>query len=147
MTKSWLLEELQIEEHITEIMEQLYPYQIWLLKGEIGAGKTTLVRKLCGLIGSEQETSSPSYSIVQEYRFHENKYQINRLFHMDLYRLQNVKEAMDIGIDEIFESGARCIIEWPDLILPMIQGLSSISIHIDGSGTNKRIYELQNTHS
>ncbi|MFN8279624.1 MAG: tRNA (adenosine(37)-N6)-threonylcarbamoyltransferase complex ATPase subunit type 1 TsaE [Saprospiraceae bacterium] len=147
MTKSWLLDELQMENHVPEILEQLFPFQIWLLKGEMGAGKTTLVRKLCGVIGSEQETSSPSYSIIQEYRFNENKFGINNLFHIDLFRLHNLQEVIDVGIEEILENGARCIIEWPELIQPIIQGLSVISIQIEGSGTNKRIYKLEKTHS
>ena len=85
--------------------------------GEMGAGKTTVISAIAKALGvSHDEISSPSFSIVNEYR---SDVTAELIYHFDLYRLQSIEQAIDIGIEDYFDSGALCLIEWPDLIDPL----------------------------
>lgn len=83
---------------------------IILLHGSMGAGKTTFIKSIAKLLGVMDMTSSPTFSIVNEYRTADD----NPLYHFDLYRLNSEEEAYDMGIDEYFYSGNLCLIEWPE---------------------------------
>lgn len=86
-------------------------HKIFLFDGEMGAGKTTLIKLMCQKLGVKNEMSSPSYSIVNEYRANGNT-----IYHFDFYRLKSLEEALDIGVDEYFYSNAVCLIEWPQIV-------------------------------
>ena len=90
--------------------------RIFLFTGHLGAGKTALIREMCRVLGYEEEVTSPTFSIVNEYALVDNI-----LYHMDLYRLNRLEEALDIGMEDYLFSGYYCFIEWPDVILPLIQ--------------------------
>lgn len=99
---------------------------IYVLKGELGAGKTALTKYLAKNLGSKDAVSSPTYSLVNQYS-NGNK----SIYHFDLYRLENPHEVSDIGIDEYLNSGDICIIEWPEIYLSEIdQNYTEISIFI-----------------
>lgn len=83
-----------------------------LLRGEMGAGKTTLIKVLCALLGVQDEVSSPTFALVNEYLTAENR----RIYHFDLYRIDDPEEALDIGIEEYFEDDALSFVEWPERI-------------------------------
>ncbi len=103
---------------------------IWLFKGEMGAGKTTLIKSICKHFGVEDTVSSPSFSIVNEYRKNDGE----PIYHFDFYRLKNQEEAMDIGVEEYFDSGNICLIEWPEKIpdlIPMEYFEINISIKVN----------------
>ncbi len=87
-----------------------FHYPILLLKGNLGAGKTTFTKEFVARLGSENEVSSPTYSIVNEYDTPKGK-----VFHLDLYRLKNIEEVYDIGIDDYFKQSFLTIIEWPEI--------------------------------
>jgi tRNA threonylcarbamoyladenosine biosynthesis protein TsaE len=89
---------------------------IWLLEGEMGAGKTTLVKAIGKELGIKETVASPTFSIVNEYQTADGQ----TIFHFDFYRLKNETEAYDIGVNEYFESGNLCIIEWPEKIPTLI---------------------------
>lgn len=86
--------------------------RVWMFEGEMGAGKTTLIKVICALLGVKDETSSPTFSIINEYKGIKD----NSVFHFDFYRIKNETEAYDMGIEEYFESGSFCFVEWPDRI-------------------------------
>jgi len=96
-------------------MEQLFieakNRKIWFLYGDLGAGKTTLVQQVCRHLGSKDEVTSPTFSLVNEYESPNEQ-----IYHLDLYRLKNFDEALDVGIMEYLDSGQYCLIEWPQLI-------------------------------
>lgn len=92
-----------------------FQHKIILFEGEMGAGKTTLIKEIIAQMGSDDETSSPTFSIVNEYET-----QMGKVFHFDLYRLKSEMEAYDFGIEEYLDSGAYCFIEWPDKIESLI---------------------------
>lgn len=87
--------------------------------GEMGAGKTTFIRTLAREMGVDEDfaVNSPSFSIINEYRSGTTGALI---YHFDLYRLENLEEALDIGIEDYLDSGAICLIEWPDIIEPLL---------------------------
>ena len=95
---------------ITEEILPLIKKKILLLKGNLGVGKTTFTKCLLEKMGSEAEVNSPTYSLVNEY-FTPN----GKVFHFDLYRINDLEELFDVGIEEYIESGLLTIIEWPDI--------------------------------
>lgn len=85
--------------------------KIFLFYGEMGAGKTTLIKALCEALGVTEQATSPTFSIVNEYPGRGS-----RIYHFDFYRLKNQTEALDMGYEEYFYSDAYCFIEWPEKI-------------------------------
>ena len=97
---------------IDNILPQL-KYNILLLNGDLGAGKTTFTKFLLARLGSSDEVSSPTYTIVNEYDTENGK-----VYHFDLYRMSSIEEVYDIGIEEYLYNGFLNIIEWADVYLP-----------------------------
>ena len=89
---------------------------IVLISGEMGVGKTTLIKEIFLSMKVIDNVSSPTFSIINEYRTNQNKV----VYHMDIYRLKNITEIEDIGLFEYLESGNLCIIEWGDIIEKLI---------------------------
>lgn len=80
--------------------------------GEMGAGKTTIIKAICEQLGVMDKISSPSFSLVNEYVTSKGE----KIFHFDFYRLNKTSEAFDLGYEEYFYSGQLCLIEWPEKI-------------------------------
>ena len=99
-----------------ELLDFAGDAKVMLFSGEMGVGKTTFIKALCRALGSEDQFSSPTFAIVNEYDSPGGK-----IFHFDLYRLKNAGELLDIGIDEYLNSGSYCFFEWPDLVQDMVQ--------------------------
>lgn len=99
---------------LDEVTSQLAPLLdgVVLLIGEMGAGKTTLVKSVCRALGVTDEVSSPTFALVNEYLDGKG----NAVYHFDLYRLESEEEALDFGVDEYLYSGALCLVEWPEKI-------------------------------
>lgn len=110
--------------------------KIAFLYGDLGAGKTTFVKSLVSLLGSEEEVSSPTYSLVNEYLIPGGK-----LYHIDLYRLNDTYEAQDIGIEEYLDSGEYCFIEWPSIIENLVD--QAVVIRIETLADNSRKFEIE----
>ncbi len=90
--------------------------KIILFEGSMGAGKTTLIKKLCEKFEVEDEVTSPTFAIVNEYNTKSN----SQIYHFDFYRLKSIEEALNIGIEEYFASENFCFIEWGELIRPIL---------------------------
>lgn len=91
---------------------------VYAFHGEMGAGKTTFIRELVKALGvDEDEANSPSFSIINEYR---SDTTAELIYHFDLYRLESVEEALEIGVEDYFDSGALCLLEWPERIEPLL---------------------------
>ncbi len=89
--------------------------KIFAIQAPIGAGKTTIIKEFCKHLGSKDNFSSPTYSIINEYNSPQGK-----IFHFDLYRVKSLTEVFDLGIEEYLESNNYCFIEWPELICDII---------------------------
>ena len=94
--------------------------RVLVFNGEIGAGKTTFIQQLCRELGVKEPVTSPTFSIVNEYRIETGNGTSGSIFHLDLYRLEQTAEAQDIGIEEYFYSGNYCFVEWPDIALGLL---------------------------
>ena len=109
---------------------------VFAFYGEMGAGKTTFIAELSHALGVEDDpTGSPSFAIINEYR---SDTTAELIYHFDLYRLESLEEAYDIGIEDYFDSGALCLIEWPervDTILPDDTVRVDVKVNDDGSRT------------
>lgn len=127
----------KVTEHLISLMDE---YKIFLLKGDLGAGKTTLVKQWMKDLGIEEDVSSPTFSIINEYRN-----ATHSVYHMDMYRLKEIDEALNIGIEEyIYGSDSFNIIEWPSLIMDLIDD-PYVMIHINVEG-DQRTFTIS-THS
>ena len=102
----------EISEVVKKLIKAGNGLSVWALHGEMGAGKTTLVKVLVATLGVHETTASPTFSIVNEYHNEDGKL----IYHFDFYRIKNEFEAFDIGTDEYFDSGNLCLIEWPEKI-------------------------------
>lgn len=78
----------------------------------MGAGKTTFISALCAALGSEDEASSPTFSIVNEYAVAPGG--SDKIYHFDFYRVETVEELLDMGLDDYWDSGSVCLMEWPE---------------------------------
>ncbi len=86
-------------------------YNLFYLKGNLGAGKTTLIQKISTILGSPDQVVSPSFALVNIYNSSQGE-----IYHIDLYRLEDIEEAIDLGIEDYLYSGNYCFVEWPELI-------------------------------
>lgn len=124
MTITYSLEEIPSVAH--QIMAQ-NPNKVVLLVGEMGAGKTTLIKALVAALGVQNATSSPTFSLVNEYHTESN----GPVYHFDVYRIKDETEAYDFGMDEYLYSGNWCFVEWPEKIPTLIpQAHSTIKIKV-----------------
>jgi tRNA threonylcarbamoyladenosine biosynthesis protein TsaE len=114
MTKRYTLEE--VPTLATELLDQFGADRVFALEGDLGAGKTTLVAEMCRQLGVETPTSSPTFSIVNEYDGEHRT-----IYHLDAYRLKDIYEALDAGLEEIFaEEDHTIFVEWPAVIQPIL---------------------------
>lgn len=110
---------------------------IWLFNGQMGVGKTTLINEISKQLGVKDTPSSPTYSVVNEY-----KSENGVIYHLDLFRLKNIPEALDAGIEEILFSGALCFIEWPEIILPLLIN-DYLEINLSNLEQNRQIQIIE----
>ncbi|MDQ3101377.1 MAG: tRNA (adenosine(37)-N6)-threonylcarbamoyltransferase complex ATPase subunit type 1 TsaE [Bacteroidota bacterium] len=109
--------------------------RIFTFTGDLGAGKTTLIKGFCEALGVKEGTSSPSFSIVNEYRTMTDQ----QIYHFDLYRLKIERELEDIGFAEYLNSGTFCFIEWPELAESLLPA-ETLHLHMRiGPGQHRTI--------
>lgn len=120
-----------------QIIDLVGTRRILLLKGELGAGKTTLTQQIVAILGHKGSTSSPTYSLINEYEGANGP-----IYHMDLCRLNDIDEAYDIGLEDYLYSGHYCFIEWPELLMDMIEGEPYVEIKIEHLEEGARRVEI-----
>ena len=126
-----------------KILEHYPDDRVFIFRGELGVGKTTLIKEICKQLQVSDPTNSPSFAIVNEY----NTDNGNILYHFDFYRIKKVEEVYDIGYEEYFYSGNYCFIEWPELIEEILPEYA-VEIRIEWDIINDtRHISLQKTNS
>lgn len=127
----------QLPSIASEIISFAKDNRIFLFYGDMGAGKTTLIKSLCENLGTTEPVTSPTFSIVNEYIGTKNK-----IYHFDFYRLKNQTEALDMGYEEYFYSDAYCFIEWPEKIPDLLpQHYVNIKINVLNDNSRQVIIE------
>jgi tRNA threonylcarbamoyladenosine biosynthesis protein TsaE len=101
---------VEVEDVAKQLIQNLKT-KTWLFYGNMGVGKTTLIKAIVKQLGCDEEVSSPTFSIVNEYELTNDK-----IFHFDLYRVKNIEEAYDFGIEDYLDSNHWVFIEWPEII-------------------------------
>lgn len=122
MNKNFLLSEGPI---IAKEIIQNSTSKIILFHGDMGVGKTTLIKEICKILGTEDLISSPTFSIVNEYITSNNE----TIFHFDFYRIDNEEEAYNIGVEDYFDSNHWCLIEWPSVVENLLP-LENVNVYL-----------------
>ena len=110
----------------------------WCFYGDLGAGKTTFIKVICQQLQIEDAVTSPTYSLVNEYSYFDPQTATTQhLYHLDLYRLKQIEEALDIGIEEYLYDEHYCFIEWAQIIEPILP-TEVLTIHIEMMDDGRR---------
>jgi tRNA threonylcarbamoyladenosine biosynthesis protein TsaE len=110
--------------------------KVFIFEGDMGAGKTTFIKNFCKHLGIEDVVSSPTYSIVNEYKSPNGP-----VFHFDFYRIKDIREAYDLGYEEYFYGGDVCLIEWPERVAELLPE-KFIKVEINVLDENRRLFKL-----
>ena len=136
MVQNYALEELQ---KVAKEVIQSAKNKVLLFYGEMGVGKTTLIKEIVKQLGSQDNVSSPTFSLVNEYHTVSGE----KVYHFDFYRINNENEALDMGAEEYFYSDCWCLIEWPEKVKNLVP-LNSVTITITANSNQTRTLELRN---
>lgn len=112
--------------------------RIFAFNGAMGAGKTTLISEICRRLGAEEdELVSPTFSIVNEYTAADG----TPIYHFDFYRIDDMRDALDLGLEEYFESGGWCFMEWPEKVAPLLPE-ETVEVTIEELPDSSRLLSL-----
>jgi len=136
MIKNYSLQQLP---QIAKELLQFSKYKIVLFYGDMGVGKTTLIKEIVKQLGVSDTVSSPTFSLVNEYHTKNNE----KVYHFDFYRIDNEEEAMDMGIEEYFYSDSWCLVEWPNKVENLLP-LKSVIVTITTTNNQQRTIEIVN---
>ncbi len=126
-----------------KISTELHGGDIVLLEGELGAGKTTLVKGIAEGLGIKQEITSPTFTLMNTYNLQPTSYKLQALVHIDTYRLKNEQELIDIGAEDYLgEPSTICIIEWPEKIANLLKNHQTIKIVLTHTENDGRIITI-----
>ena len=131
----------QLPQAAQQVLEFAETEKNFLFYGDMGAGKTTLIKEICKQLGTNDTTSSPTFSIINEYKLADQA-----IFHFDFYRLKNQNEAFDLGYEDYFYANQYCLIEWPEKI-PDLLPPNYLKIEIKSINENERFINLVRVRS
>jgi len=120
-----------------KILDYAGKRKIFAFYGTLGAGKTTLIKAICELLGTSDIVSSPTFTIVNEYR----RLNGEPLYHIDFYRITKYEEVFDFGIEEYLSAGVYCLMEWPEIIENMLPE-NTLRIRIDVAENEERLFDI-----
>ncbi|HUX84442.1 MAG TPA: tRNA (adenosine(37)-N6)-threonylcarbamoyltransferase complex ATPase subunit type 1 TsaE [Chitinophagaceae bacterium] len=104
--------------------------------GEMGSGKTTFISALCSRLGVRDLVTSPTFALIHEYLF-ESGGKTRRIYHLDLYRVEGLDEAIRAGVEDCLQSGSICLMEWPEAVSPLL-GSGVLHVRLEVLGPQKR---------
>ena len=118
-------------------LEETEGNKIFAFYGTMGAGKTTFIKSVCEILGSVDIISSPTFTLINEYRTEKGE----SLYHIDFYRIKKQEEVFDFGIEEYFASGSYCFMEWPELIEEILPP-ETVKVRISANSDESRTIEI-----
>jgi tRNA threonylcarbamoyladenosine biosynthesis protein TsaE len=114
---SWQVNGIEsIPEVASAFLQQFGEYRYFAFPSDMGAGKTTFITEVLKKLGIDSPQGSPTYPLILSYKDKAS----NAVFHMDMYRISSEDEALDLGIEDYFEQGRYCFIEWPEKIQTLL---------------------------
>jgi tRNA threonylcarbamoyladenosine biosynthesis protein TsaE len=139
MKKTFVCKSLsELDQIANLILENFSQYRVFAFFGKMGVGKTTLIKHICKKLDVEDNVTSPSFSIINEYKTLSGE----SVFHFDFYRIKNLVEALDIGYEDYFYSDSYCFIEWPEKIKELLPE-NFVYVHIEeNENDDSRVIKL-----
>lgn len=128
-----------IAESAKEFVREMGDATVFAFYGEMGVGKTTFIKEICKVLGVEDQITSPTFAIVNEYR---SATTAELIYHFDFYRVENIEEVYDFGYEDYFYSGAICFIEWPERVESLLPK-DVVSVWVKELANGERIVELK----
>ena len=116
-----------------KLLNEFCDQRVFAFYGKMGAGKTTFIQSICMALGTIDNVTSPTFALINEYRTGEMK----SIFHFDFYRIKKLEEAFDLGYEDYLYSGNYCLIEWPEMIEPLLPD-SFVKVKIEVSENETR---------
>ena len=117
-------------------LENMKGEKLFAFYGSMGSGKTTIIKALCEALGAEDNATSPTFTLVNEYKTKKG----DSLFHFDFYRIKKIEEVFDFGLEEYLSSGSYCFMEWPEQIEDILP-TETVKIKISVKKNGKRVLE------
>ena len=128
----------QLDMVAEEVINELNGRSVVLFRGGMGAGKTTLISRIAAALCSEDNVTSPTFALVNQYEGEGDC----RIYHFDFYRIDSIDEVFDLGYEEYFYSGDLCLVEWPEKIEPLIPE-DVMEVRITVADDDSRIFEIE----
>jgi len=126
-----------LEKTAGEILKMAEPVKTITLQGDLGAGKTTLIKAFCKKLGIGFPVSSPTFTLINEYAMQNGE----PVYHIDMYRIEKPEDAIQLGLEEYFEQDAWCFIEWPEKIIGWLpENFVSLKIEVDARTNSRNIF-------
>ena len=123
---------------VQQVWQENKEYKVWLFFANMGCGKTTFINALCKYLEVQEVSSSPTFSIINEYKSNV----VGTIYHLDLYRLKDAEEAIEVGVEDVLYSTNYCFIEWPEKALELMpDDALKISIELMDDGKRKIIID------
>ena len=115
-----------------KLLAQFPDNKVFAFYGKMGAGKTTFIQSVCRVLGSGDNVTSPTFALINEYNTNNG----DSIFHFDFYRIKNMEEAFDLGYEDYLFGDSFCLIEWPEMIEPLLpENIVKVSIVASEDGT------------
>jgi tRNA threonylcarbamoyladenosine biosynthesis protein TsaE len=115
-----------------KLIKQFSDKRIFAFYGKMGAGKTTFIQSVCKKLGSNDNVTSPTFALINEYKTTKQQ----SIFHFDFYRIKDLEEAFDLGYEDYLYSGNFCLIEWPEMIEPLLpEKIVRVKINVNADGS------------
>ena len=114
-----------------KLIRQFPDHHIFAFYGKMGAGKTTFIQSVCKILGTPDNVTSPTFALINEYKTLQQK----SIFHFGFYRIKDIEEAFDLGYEDYLFSGNYCLIEWPEMIEPLLpENIVKVKIEVGEDG-------------
>jgi len=121
-----------------KLIDLFHDKKVFAFYGKMGAGKTTFIQAICRYLGTEDNITSPTFALINEYKTHEQQ----SIFHFDFYRIKDLEEVYDLGYEDYLYSNSYCLIEWPELIESLLPD-NIVRVKIEVQNDDSRIISAE----